>query len=236
MSLSRPLVRLPVRVVVVSLLLAGGLSGCGVAGTSFHPGVAAQVGDDTITVRKVDSIARNYCSAIEKQLVDNNQVLPRSYLRGGITGQLTLVEAARQLAQEEGVEPGADYTRRVSDLRDAVATLPEEQADAVIEIDSSAAYLSSVLGAVGTKLLAERGQKNPSPAAAGEAGQQALARWIDDHDVQIDPEYGVAIQDGKAVPVDGSVSYAVGEAARKGSAASPDQEYAASLPHSHRCG
>lgn len=236
MSMSRPQVRRPVQVAVASLLLAGGLSGCGVAGTSFHPGVAAQVGNDTISVREVDSLARNYCTAIEKQLVDSQQVLPRSYLRGGITGQLALVEAARQLAREEGVQPGADYTRRVSDLRDAVAALPEDQADAVVEIDSSATYLSSVLGAVGKKVLAERGEKDASPTAAGEAGQKALAAWIDDHDVQIDPEYGVAIEDGKAVPADGSVSYPVGDAARRGGAESPDQEYAASLPDSHRCG
>jgi hypothetical protein len=235
-SMSRPQVRRPVQVVVASLLLAGGLSGCGAAGTSLHPGVAAQVGDDTISAREVNSVASNYCASIEKQLNDNKQVLPQSYLRGGVAGQLTLVEAARQLASEEGVEPGTDYTRKVSDLRDAVADLPEEQADAVVEIESSSTYLTSVLDAVGRKQLAASGAKDTGTEAAGAAGQKALTAWIDDHDVQIDPEYGVEIENGKAVPVDGSVSFAVGDAARKGTAATPDQQYAASLPDSHRCG
>jgi hypothetical protein len=235
-SMSRPQVRRPVQVVVASLLLAGGLSGCGVDGTGYHPGVAAQVGDDTISVREVDSVASNYCSSIEKQLHDNHQVLPQSYLRGGVAGQLTLVEAARQLALEEGVEPGTDYTRKVSDLRDAVADLPEEQRDAVVEIESSSVYLTSVLEAVGKKQLAASGAKDTGTEAAGAAGQKALTAWIDDHGVRIDPAYGVEIQDGKAVPVDGSVSYAVGDAARMGAAGNPDQQYAASLPDSHRCG
>ena len=33
------------------------LSGCGVAGTEFNPGVAARVGDETITTDDVDDLA-----------------------------------------------------------------------------------------------------------------------------------------------------------------------------------
>lgn len=236
MSLSRPPVRRPVQVVVASLLLAGGLSGCGVAGTSFQPGVAAQVGDATVSVREVNSIASSYCSSIEPQLGENNQVLPQAYLRGGVAGQLTLVEATRQLAREEGVQAGADYTRKVADLRAAAADLPADQADAVVEIESSATYLSSTLEAVGRKRLEESGVQDAGPTPAAEEGRKALSAWIEDHDVEIDPEYGVAIEDGQAVPADGSVSFAVGEAARQGSAETPDQAYAASLPDAHRCG
>ena len=41
------------------------LVGCGVAGTQFNPGVAAQVGDQTITTRHVDEVTANYCTALE---------------------------------------------------------------------------------------------------------------------------------------------------------------------------
>jgi len=235
-SMSRPQVRRPVPVVVASLLLAGGLSGCGVGGTSFRPGVAAQVGDHTISSREVNSIASHYCTSIETQLTDNHQVIPQGYLRGGVVGQLALVDAARQLAEQEGVEPGPDYTRKVADLRGAVADLPEDEADAVVEIESSSAYLTSVLRAVGEKVLRERGAQDTGAEAAGRAGQQALASWIDEHGVEIDPQYGVEIVHGQAVPADGSVSYAVGEAARQGNASRPDPTYAASLPDAHRCG
>ena len=236
MSMSRPQVRRPVQVVAASLLLAGGLSGCGVAGTSFQPGVAARVGNDTISVRQVDSIARDYCSSIQKQLGANNQVVPQHYLRGGIVGQLALVSAARQLAAQYGVQPGADYTHKVADLRDAVAQLPEDQAQAVVEVESSAAYLQGVVTAVGEKALQKQGSTASGTDAAVTAGKQVFTRWLDDHDVRIDPQFGIRISQGQPVPTDGSLSYAVSDAAKQGGAAQPDPLYAASLPDAARCG
>ena len=53
---------------VVAALLLGG---CGTA----TPGVAAQVGDDEITVREVDSLAAEYCEAFEKQFAGNGEVV-----------------------------------------------------------------------------------------------------------------------------------------------------------------
>lgn len=239
MSKSRPPVRRPVQVVVASLLLAGGLSGCGVAGTSFQPGVAARVGDETVTVHEVDSLASDYCSSIQGQLGANNQVVPQHYLRGGVVGRLVLVNAARQLAEAYGVQPGADYTRKVADLRDATADLPEDQASAVVELESSAAYLQGVLTAVGEKQLQKQGTDQgagTSDADALAAGKEVFARWLDDHDVRIDPQFGVQISQGQTVPTDGSLSYAVSDAARQGEATQPDQQYAASLPDASRCG
>lgn len=235
MSIPRPLVGRPVAVAVASLLL-GGLSGCGVAGTGLQPGVAARVGDETISTREVDSIAGDYCSSIEKQLSEGNQVLPRRYLRGGVAGQLALVAAARQLADEQGVDVGPQYTRKVSDLEDAVAGLPEDQARAVVEVESSGTYLAEVRTAVGKKLLAEQGTGDAGTAEAEAAGQKALAAWLDDHDVELDPKLGVRIEDGQAVPADESLSHGVSDVATMGRAESPDQEYAAALPDSHRCG
>jgi peptidyl-prolyl cis-trans isomerase SurA len=48
---------------VLSVVL---LSGCGIAGTQFHPGVAAEVGDQTITSRHVDKVTDDYCTGFEK--------------------------------------------------------------------------------------------------------------------------------------------------------------------------
>ncbi len=236
MSKSRPQVRRPVQVVVASLLLAGGLSGCGVAGTGFQPGVAARVGDDTITVRQVDALTSDYCSSLHKQLASNSQVVPLHYLRGGIVGQLALVSAARQLAAQDGVQPGADYQRKVAELRDAVARLPEDQGQAVVEVESSSAYLQSVVTAVGKKELQRQGTQAPSDAAALAAGKKAFTDWLDQHDVQVDPQFGIRISQGQPVPTDGSLSYAVSDVAKKGDATQPDPAYAASLPDASRCG
>jgi len=229
--------RPPVGILATSaLLLSGVLSGCGVSGTGFHPGVAAQVGDDQITVSHVDEVTGNYCSAIQQQLSADNQVLPLRFLRAGIAGQLALASAAEQFAAEHDVEPGRQYDQKVAELQGAVATLSEEQQDAVIEIESSSTYISGVQQAVGKQLLREQGTPKPSTTEAGQAGQQEFARWLAGEDVSIDPQFGVEIKDGQAVPVDTSVSYAAGDTAKNGAADSPDQAYAASLPAAHRCG
>lgn len=232
MTKSRPLAGLA----VVSLLLAGGLSGCGVAGTDFHPGVAAQVGNDTISVSEVNSVATNYCSAIKSQLQGQNQVLPLRYLRGGVVGQLALMSAARQFAAEHHVDAGYQYDQKVSELTSAVAALPEEQQQAVIEVESSSTYISDVELAVGKQLLKKAGAASTKSSDATAAGQKAFAGWLDGQDIAIDPQFGVEIKNAQAVPTDTSVSYALGDTATMANADTPDQSYAASLPSSHRCG
>jgi peptidyl-prolyl cis-trans isomerase SurA len=207
-----------------------------VAGTDFHPGVAAQVGDDTISVSHIDDVASGYCGAIEGQLQGQQQVLPMHYLRGGIVGELTLVEAARQFAAEKGVEAGSTYDQKVSQLQSAVSALPQDQQDAVIEVESSSAYIAGVEAAVGKQLLKAKGATGIQVSDATSAGQQAFSTWLDGQDIVIDPEFGVEIKNAEAVPVDTSLSYALGDTAKQASADSPDQTYAASLPSSHRCG
>jgi peptidyl-prolyl cis-trans isomerase SurA len=219
-----------------SLLLVGTLSGCGVAGTDFHPGVAAQVGDDTISVSRVNSVVSGYCSALEDQLAAQQQVLPLRYLRGGVAGELALVAAARQFADEKGVEPATSYDDKVAQLRSAVSDLPEDQQDAVIEVESSSAYVAGVEQAVGEQLLAGQGDTAPQPADAVKAGTKEFTAWLADQDVSIDPQFGVSIETGQAVPTDTSVSFPLGDTAQQGEAASPDPSYAAGLPGSLRCG
>lgn len=238
MSMSRPVVGVVSRVSVGSLavLLMGSLSGCGVAGTDFHPGVAAQVDGDTITVSKVDTVASSYCDAIEKQLQGQNQKLPFRYLRGGVAGELALKAAAEQFAAKYHVGPGDQYQRKLTELQTATSTLPQDQVDAVIEIESAGTYISGVQQAVGAKLLGQQGTVAAAGSAAGKAGAKAFADWLDQQDVDIDPQFGVQLKDGQAVPVDTSVSYALSDTARQGDAQTPDQTYAAGLPASHRCG
>ena len=217
-----------------ALLLTGALSSCGVAGTSFHPGVAAQVGDEQVTVQEVDTIASAYCSAIEGQLT--GQSLPNRYLRAGVVGQLALVAGARQLADEYGVEPGAAYGQKISDLQTATLTLEPAQREAVIAIESSATYVTAVLSAVGTEVLRQTAPGKPEASAATATGQSLFLDWFDTNEVKIDPQYGMAIKDGQAVPANTDVSTAVGDNAVKAQADTPDPEYAAGLPASLRCG
>ncbi|WP_193608522.1 hypothetical protein [Nocardioides lijunqiniae] len=215
-------------------VLAVALTGCGVAGTSFQPGVAADVDGDRISTDRVDRLVGDYCDAVRDQLQQDGSVVPLGYLRSGVVGQLALVSAAEQLAEEHGVEPTDDYDRVVTDLRGQTRDLPEDQQDAVIAINGSSAYVQAVQLAVGDKLLTEEGQPT-GPEAAGQRGADELTRWLDDHDIKLNPEFGISFQDGQVVSEDTQLAVAVGDTATTSALEAPDQEYAKSLPASQRC-
>lgn len=229
MSLSRTLTG----VAAASVLL---LTGCGVAGTNFHPGVAADVGDISITTDHVDAVATDYCIAIEDQLAADNQIWPRRYLRGGIVGQLALKAVAEQLADLYDVSTGQQYDQKIASLEQAVSALSADAQEAVIEVEASGTYISDIQLAIGTKLLVEQGTAEPTSEQAAAEAQQVFAEWIDDNDVQIDPQYGVDFVDGLPVPADTNVSFASGDTAKLGGAEKPDPDYSSGLPAAQRCG
>lgn len=227
---TRPLLGLA----AAATVLASGLTGCGVAGTGFSPGVAAEVGDTSISTERVDEVASSYCDAITPQL--EGQVLPKRYLTSGVAGQLALAAAARQLAEEHGVEPGTAYTDQVSRLRKAVAALPEDQQEAVVEVESAGSLVSDLVVGVGRALAAEQGLADADEDQVAQLGNDALTAWIEDNDVDLNPRYGVELRDGQPVDADTATSVAVGDVATAATAESPDQSYAATLPESQRCG
>ena len=222
-------VRALVPVVVASAAVL--LSGC-----DIHPGVAAQVGDESISMNTVDDTADAYCRAIEKQLIGNSQTVPQSYFRGGVAGTLALRSVGEQLARDYGVEPGQVYDKKVSDLQQQVAVLPEDVRDAVVTIESGSDYVTAIQEAIGEKILQEQGTAAPSYTQASNAGAQRFNLWIKQHGVEFDPSLNMSIDNGKLGSADDSVSYAVGSSARNGAASNPDPAYAKGLPESHRCG
>ena len=74
MSLSRPGAVAALAALVAAAAL---LSGCGGA----QPGVAVQVGDESISSNRVDELAGAYCTAVEDQLTGNSQRVPQRYFR-----------------------------------------------------------------------------------------------------------------------------------------------------------
>lgn len=230
MSMSRP-----GRMSGLAGLVAAGalLTGCG----SASPGVAVQVGDEEITVNEVDGLAGDYCLAIEDQLAAQNppQIVPNRYFRGGIAGTLTMRSIGEQLGDEYDVEPGATYQESVAQLEQSVAVLDEEVRDAVIEVESSSAYVEAMQAAVGGVLLEDEGATDAEYSDQVARGQQAFEDWISDNGVTFDPALGVRLTKGNVESVDTSLSYAVGDNAVQGAADEPDPAYAGALPASHTC-
>lgn len=208
------------------------LTGCG----SAAPGVAAQVGDEEITVRYVDELAGEYCQALERQLEGDGQTVPNRFLRGGILGTLAMRSAAEQLAAEHGVEPGKTYDQQVAQLEQSVGALPEEVRESVVTVETAATYVEAVQAAVGEQLLEQEGTPDAEYTASAERGKQAFVEWIADNDVEFDPQFGVELADGDIASVDTSLSHAVSDVATKGAADEPDAAYSRNLPGPQRCG
>lgn len=221
------------RLGVVAVATAAGLflSGCG----SASPGVAAHVGDEEISVNRVDELAGEYCQAIEDQLTGNSQVVPQRYFRAGIAGTLALRSVAEQLAEDFDVEPGPVYDKKVAELEQNVAVLEDEVQEAVVVVDSAPTYVEAVQRAVGEVLLADEGAEQGYDAQVAR-GRTEFERWVSDNGVEFDPALGIALVKGQIESADTELSVAVGEAAKAGAAPQPDGAYARSLPDAHRCG
>ena len=128
--------RIPVPVRAGGVVLAATLLLSGCAG--LRPGTAVEVGDEKITTSEVDEVATHFCAALEPQLDQQAETIPHGYFRGGIAGTLALRSVADQVAADYGVEADSEqYLQPLADLRGQVATLPESQQEAVIEVESA---------------------------------------------------------------------------------------------------
>jgi hypothetical protein len=209
------------------------LSGC--AG-SASPGVAVEVGDETISAQRVDAAAGHMCTALEDDFQSQNTVVPMSFLRSGVVRLLTLSSQARQIADEYGVEPGAAYARDVAQRERTASVFPDDVRADYVEIMSANALANDILEQVGRAKLEAEGFADPTVDQIGQAGSDVFATWPDAHGVDIDPKYGVELVDGEIVSTDTNLSVAVGELAQKGLASEPDPAYAGTLPSHQRCG
>lgn len=203
------------------------LTGCG-AVPGFNPGVAARVGDDTVSMDRVDDVTGAYCRAAEAQFQDG-QVLAQHYLRGQVAGALALRVAADQFAAEQGVTASADYDRAVAQAEEQLSKLPDDQAQALVDVQGVPIYVQAVEKSVGE-------QQGETGDAATKAGEKAFLSWLAEQDIDLDPRFGVSIDKGTTAAADTSLSYALGDTSTQANADQPDTAYAALLPDSQRCG
>ena len=217
-----------------------GLAGLAVAATvlltgcddvpALNPGVAARVGDETISMSTVDDVSTSYCQFAEPQLQEG-QVLAQNYLRGQVAGSLALRAAADQFAADHGVTADPSYDQAVEQAEQGLQDVPEAQRQAVIDVQGADPYVQAVERSVGAALGTSGGGR-----AEVAAGRKDFLAWLDDHDIRIDPRFGVSIDSGAAAVTDTSLSHAVSDTATRASAEQQDTDYAGSLPETQRCG
>ena len=223
--------RIPVPVRAGGVVLAATLLLSGCAG--LRAGTAVEVGDEQITTSEIDAVTTQFCAALEEPLNQQAQTIPHSYFRGGIAGVLAMREVASQVAADFGVEADSEeYRQQLADLRGQIATLPESQQEAVVQVEGSPFYVQAVQTAVGEELLGGEGDAS----AFEQAGAEEMQRWIDENGVEFDPSLNTTIRDAQVALADSSLSFAVSEGARAGQEEQPNSALAAQLPAAQRCG
>jgi peptidyl-prolyl cis-trans isomerase SurA len=220
----------------VAVVAALTLSGCGNAG----PGVAAKVGDQTVTASDVDRLTEGYCRALEQQIEAQGQVVPMRLVRTFVAGSLTLRAAAEQLADENDISRPDGYADQVKQVETQSEGLPAAHRDDFVEVGSARVYVTALERQIGGRLLLNEGNPSANDDEKVSRGREELVVWLGEHGVDINPRYGFAIKDGNIVDVTNDTSYPLSAdavaAGKFNASAGPDQTYSASLPASQRCG
>ncbi len=212
------------------------LTGCGAA----RPGVAAQVGDESISIAEVDDAARAVCGYVEDR--GSGQAFAMRGVRDALLAAMVDQAVADQIAETYGVEPGEDFQSTLADIRSQFsATRTQEQSDALVAFQSAAPYREAIVQAAAKASLAEEGVGAPSDDQVTARAKILTAQWGVDHDISIDPRFGLTVADGAVEESeDPALAFAVSSVAKtgvkKGSELNEDTAYADSLPRSQRCG
>jgi hypothetical protein len=209
------------------------LSGC----TGAHPGVAVQVGDDTVSLSKLDSTSLKYCAAYRDQIKKSGTSLPMGYARQVVVSGLADRLLGEQLASKYAVKPSQEYSQFLAQVNTQFKDAGDDAKQAVIDVEGGAPYLQTVQISIGTKLLAAEGKPSTDQQAELTRGQQATAEYLKSTKVQADPVLGLSFKDGKATANGDSTAYGVSAAGKVplDNSATPDAGYTSALTGSQRC-
>lgn len=233
--ITTPRARGPVVAAVTAGLMAVGLlSSCGVAedGT-VAPGVAAEVGDTSISLDDVDEAADDLCQVRRRDEQTLGAAISGAELRARALQTLVLREVADGLAADYGIEPDPTFGQLEASARDT------ETYQALVTVGIS--YLVNVMRAVG----AEEAGSGASDEEVLGAGIQAAQAWTEREGVTTSPVFpdleigDVAVEfarnDDLSVPVSQFAKDAVADSEQLAEPEA-DSAYAESLPESQRCG
>jgi peptidyl-prolyl cis-trans isomerase SurA len=204
------------------------LSGCGAA----RPGVAAEVGGNTITVNEVDELTDNLC-AVQEDVPDQPnvpQVVSGEQARNSALQALILRSIADQMADDYGVESGPDFQAQVHQVRLQFGTVDDAKVEAALPAYTSIAYFIDIMRQIGD--TTENGLSDDEALAAG---IKLAQNWETDHGVETNPKFdsfSIGAQEIKSERSD--LAFGVSKAAKD--AEEGADSYGASLPESQRCG
>lgn len=229
MTLRRPFVAAAGLAVSAALL-----SGCNGA----HPGVAVQVGDDYVSLSKIDSESVKYCEAYADQISQSGTSIPLGYVRQVVASGLADRLLGEQLAHQYDVQPSKEYSAFLSQVDLQFKAASDDVKHTVIDVDGGTPYLQTVQLSIGKKLLDEEGKSSTDQNVLLARGKAATDEYLKSNRVEADPVLGIDFKDGRASANGDHTAYGVSAAGKVplDNSTTPDVGYTSSLTGSQRCG
>lgn len=222
------------RAVRLSALAAGTALLLTACGDGVAPGVAARVGDDTISAERVDAFAQVLCGI--GALPGTESGTPTRSARYRALEILLANELAADVADLEAVDRAT--VNQIVEQTSAGATELDDDLRAVFdEVAREFALSQTAVIELGREALAEAGQEAPIPDEEAYAeGERLRTTYAATAEVEVDPRFGTVV-DGVLQPGDGSLSVPVTELAQKAgdSTLQPDEAVVGQLPASQKC-
>jgi hypothetical protein len=220
------------------------LTGCG-SSLGVHPGSAAVIGDETVSMSTIDHTTTLFCQVYVTQqqtqpAAQQSGPVPMGLFRNYTATSLAQRAVGQQLADEYDVQPASGYQQQLSQFQQQLADSPADERDAAIAVAGAAAYLQNVQVAVGQKLTGNTGSSDADLQAALARGRVATQDWLDDHDAFIDPVFGISVAGGAFTTKKDQTSYPLSKLAVAGAKINgqqaPDDSYTSALPPAQVCG
>ncbi|GAA4110174.1 hypothetical protein GCM10022215_05150 [Nocardioides fonticola] len=224
----RPVLALASAAVSLSVLV----SGCGVSDATFEPGVAAKIGDRTISVQRVDDAVTPTCEALQANPQLIGQGFSGAQLRNIVLAQLALKDIADALATENGLDAEQIYTRNEETARGSITGVSDATAAKALPVFAASAYLNDVLDQVITAKLGATTDNQVRQAAAN----QLIADYQQKAGIETNPLFDPL--DFTATGDEGtpqSLSVALSATAKAADAATPAPAAVGALPANQRC-
>jgi hypothetical protein len=218
------------------------LTGCG-STLGIHPGAAAIVGGETVSMSRIDDTTELYCAAYVTQSQQSGQAsgpIPMGSFRSYVASALSKRLLGEELARQYSVRPASGYQRTASQYEQALASAPADQRDAVVDVAAADAYLQNVQVAIGEQLTGNEGEAKADIKANLQRGEVATQEWLDENEAHVDPVFGLAVDGGKFSPQRDQTSYPLSPLASGGVEAATSQQgppdsYTSALPPSQLC-
>lgn len=222
------------RLAAGAALAATGLlvSGCG---DGVPPGVAAEVGETSITVDEVDDLASMICQI---DVGSGQAGSPLSTQRTTALNLLLQIELGREIGDVEQV-PQEQVSQALQGAAQARELVDEDLQDYFDEIVTESTRSAAALEAIAVQNIVERGEQPSQENVPPEVGQ-LQADYFEETSLEVDPRFG-QVQQGQVVGGDGSISVPVSETAlgfapQQGQDPMQPPQPSGDLPASQVCG